>query len=129
MIQAYSGLLVVSGANTRVVEVTRFKWFDPGAVQTVSARKKPGFGCKSLSGNFALSFKGKATAALSEEFKEALEALQIIHTAIVKPDHRISIGAGDCASRAWDVTLTHLVHENRQEAGIIGLLYSYLRQR
>ncbi len=106
----------------------------PGAftneVQTVSIRKRPGFGCETLPGNFArfaLSFKGKVTSsigvdALLEGFKEALESHVSIHTVKVRTDHHNSNGAGDCASQSWIVSFTHLVHKNRQGAGDIGIL-------
>jgi hypothetical protein len=132
LIQANGDLLVGSGAVVRVVEVVRGSSdLYPGAytneVQTVSIQKRPGFGCKTLSGNCALSFEGKVTSSIGvdaslEGFKEALESLVTIHTVKVRTDHHNSSGAGDCASQSWIVTFTHLVHENRQGAGDIGLL-------
>ncbi|KAL7542724.1 hypothetical protein ACHAXR_012005, partial [Thalassiosira sp. AJA248-18] len=132
LIKADGDLLIGSGASVRVAEVTRGSSdIYPGAytneVQTVSVRKRPGFGCESLTGNFALSFEGKVTSpidveASADDFKEALESLETIHSVNAKTDHHISSGMGDCASRSWIVTFTHLVHENRQGAGDIGLL-------
>ena len=132
LIQVNGDLLVGSGATVRVVEVTRGSSdLYPGAytneVQTVSIHKRPGFGCETLSGDFALSFEGKVTASIdvdtsAADFKDALESLDSIHTVNVKTDHHNSIGVGDCSSRSWIVTFTHLVHENRQGAGDIGLL-------
>ncbi|KAL7440180.1 hypothetical protein ACHAXH_004154 [Discostella pseudostelligera] len=132
LIQANGDLLVGSGVAVRVVEVARgLSDLYPGAytneVQTVSIRKWPGYGCETLAGNFVLSFDGKVTSSIdidssSEDFKQTLESLDTIHSVNVKTDHHNSSGAGDCASRSWIVSLTHLVHENRQGAGDIGLL-------
>lgn len=132
LIQANGDLLIGSGATVRVVEVVRgLSDLYPGAytneVQTVSIRKQRGYGCESLAGNFALSFEGKVspsidTNASSEDFKQALELLDTIHTVNVKTGHHNSSGEGDCTSRTWIVSFTHLVHENRQGAGDIGLL-------
>ncbi|KAL7554975.1 hypothetical protein ACHAWF_018557 [Thalassiosira exigua] len=132
LIRANGDLLVGSGAMVRVVEVTRGSGdLYPGAytneVQTVSVRKRSGFDCESISGSFDLQFEGKVTPSIdveatADDFKEALESLPTIHTVNVKTDHHDSTGAGDCASRSWIVTFTHLVHENRQGAGDIGLL-------
>ncbi|KAL9190302.1 hypothetical protein ACHAXT_007513 [Thalassiosira profunda] len=131
-IQANGDLLVGHGATINVVEAVKGSSdLYPGAytneVQTVSVRKRPGFGCESLAGSFALSFEGKETYSVDidaspEDFKAALESLSTIHTVNVETDHHVSSGAGDCASRSWIVTFTHLVHENRQGAGDIGLL-------
>lgn len=132
LIQANGDLLVGSGASVRVVEVIRgLSDLYPGAytneIQTVSIRKQPGFGCETLAGKFSLSFEGKVTSSIdvnasSKGFKQALELLDTIHTVNVKTDHHNSIEPGDCSHRAWIVTFTHLVHENRQGAGDIGLL-------
>lgn len=132
LIQANGDLLVGTGATIRVVEVARGSSdLYPGAytneVQTVSIRKRLGFECETLSGNFVLSFEGKITSSIdvetsSEDFKQALESLDTIHTVSVKTDHHNSNGEGDCMSRSWIVSFTHLVHENRQGAGDIGLI-------
>jgi len=132
LIQANGDLLVSSGAAVKVVEVVRGSSdLYPGAytneVQTVSVRKRSGFGCEAMSGYFALSFEGKVTSSIDvdssvDDFKEALESLDTIHTVKVRTDHHNSNGVGDCASRSWIITFTHLVHENRQGAGDIGLL-------
>ena len=132
LIQANGDSLVGSGANVRVVEVRQGSSdLYPGAytneIQTVSIHKQDGFGCESLSGSFALSFEGKVTSSIdvdtsAVDFKDILESLDTIHTVNVQTDHHNSVGIGDCSSRSWIVTFTHLVHENRQGAGDIGLL-------
>jgi len=132
LIHADGDLLVGNGAAVKVLEITPGSSdIYPGAytneVQTVSVRKQSGFGCETLDGTFSLSFEGKTTDhisvnASSGDFKEALELLETIHTVNVKSDHHDSSGPGDCASRSWIVTFTHLVHENRQGAGDLGFL-------
>eukprot|EP00984_Skeletonema_dohrnii_P023836 scaffold12938_cov128-Skeletonema_dohrnii-CCMP3373.AAC.1 len=132
LIRADSDLLVGGGAAVRVLEtIPGSSDIYPGAytneVQTVSVRKQPGFDCESLDGSFALEFEGKTTDhisvnASSEDFKAALELLETINTVTVRSDHHDSSGPGDCASRSWIVTFTHLVHENRQGAGDLGFL-------
>ncbi len=132
LIRANGDLLVGNGAAVRVVEVVRgLSDLYPGAytneVQTVSIRKPRGYGCETLAGNFALSFEGKVTPSIdvdasSDDFKQALESLDTIHTVNVKSDHHNSSREGDCSFRAWIVSFTHLVHENHQGAGDIGLI-------
>eukprot|EP00970_Alexandrium_tamarense_P009994 scaffold1976_cov187-Alexandrium_tamarense.AAC.23 len=132
LIKADGDRLVGGGASVRVEEVTSGSSdLYPGAytheIQTVSVRKRNGFGCEAISGSFEVSFEGRATAqidvdASAEDFKDALESLSTIHTVHVRTDHHESVGIAGCASRSWIVTFTHLVHENRQGAGDIGLL-------
>lgn len=132
LIRADGDLLVGGGAAIRVTEtIPGSSDIYPGSytneIQTVSVRKQRGFDCESLDGSFALEFEGKSTDqisvnASSDDFKAALELLETIHTVNVNSDHHYSSGSGDCASRSWIVTFTHLVHENRQGAGDLGLL-------
>ena len=131
-ILADDDLLIGNGAGVRVLEIiSGSSDLYPGAytneVQTVSVRKQSGFNCESLGGAFSLGFEGKTTSPISvnasaEDFKNALETLDTIHTVNVYPDHHDSVGPGDCALRSWIVTFTHLVHENRQGAGDLGFL-------
>ena len=126
------GDLLAGGAAIRVMELTPGSSdIYPGAytneIQTVSVRKQRGFGCESLDGAFSLDFEGKVTGSISvdasvEDFKAALELLETIHTVNVESGHHVSGGSGDCASRSWIVTFTHLVHENRRGAGDLGFL-------
>lgn len=132
LIRADGDLLVGGGAAIKVMEtIPGSSDIYPGSytneIQTVSVRKQRGFNCESLDGSFALEFEGKSTDpisvnASSDDFKAALELLETIHTVTVNSDHHYSSGPGDCASRSWIVTFTHLVHENRQGAGDLGFL-------
>eukprot|EP00957_Ditylum_brightwellii_P071915 5466086-Ditylum_brightwellii.AAC.1 len=88
-------------------------------VQTVYIRKAPGFDSP-VTGSFTLAFEDEITPTIgvdasADDMKRALEILTTIHTVNVQHHMRSD-------QIAWVITFTHLVHENRQGAGDIGLI-------